>query len=73
MVGPNDRLLFWVPPASRPAFYSPWNALVIPGNVELDLSRMAHGSRWQDCKSPTRRTTKERLLSLDSLARGDYV
>ncbi|KIK36383.1 hypothetical protein CY34DRAFT_811336, partial [Suillus luteus UH-Slu-Lm8-n1] len=33
MMGPNRRLLFWVPPASR----------------ELDLGRMAHGTRWQQC------------------------
>lgn len=67
MVGPNNQLLFWVPPASRQAFYSPWNALVIPrGCVELDLSRMAHGSHWQDCRGPTRRNTKERLSSFES-------
>ncbi|KIK37359.1 hypothetical protein CY34DRAFT_810405, partial [Suillus luteus UH-Slu-Lm8-n1] len=33
MMGPNGRLLFWVPPASR----------------ELDLSCMAHGTRWKHC------------------------
>ncbi|KAG2136638.1 hypothetical protein DEU56DRAFT_737184 [Suillus clintonianus] len=66
MVGPDNRLLFWVPPASRQAFYNPYNALVIPrGCVELDLSRMAHGPHWQHCQGPTRRTTKERLSSFD--------
>jgi hypothetical protein len=51
MMGPNRRLLFWVPPASRKAFsYNPQTALIIPrGHVELDLSRMAHGTRWQYC------------------------
>ncbi|KAG1864452.1 hypothetical protein C8R48DRAFT_706663 [Suillus tomentosus] len=50
MVGPNRRLLFWVPPASRKPFYNPRTVLVAPrGGVELDLSRMAHGSRWQHC------------------------
>ncbi|KAG2749786.1 hypothetical protein P692DRAFT_20731413, partial [Suillus brevipes Sb2] len=51
MMGPNHRLLFWVPPASREAFrYNPWTALVIPrGGPKLDLSRMAHGTRWQQC------------------------
>ncbi|KAG2065509.1 WD40 repeat-like protein, partial [Suillus decipiens] len=45
--GPNRRLLFWVPPASRNAFYNPQTALVIPRRgPELDLSRMAHGTRW---------------------------
>ncbi|KAG2051450.1 WD40 repeat-like protein, partial [Suillus hirtellus] len=49
MTGPNRRLLFWVPPASRSPFYNPWTAFVIPRGVELDLSRMAHGTRWQQC------------------------
>ncbi|KIK33174.1 hypothetical protein CY34DRAFT_100065 [Suillus luteus UH-Slu-Lm8-n1] len=51
VVGPKDRLIFWVPPASRHAFYSPQTALVIPrGGPELDLSRMAHGPHWQQCR-----------------------
>ncbi|KAG2745329.1 WD40 repeat-like protein, partial [Suillus brevipes Sb2] len=51
VVGPKDHLLFWVPPASRNPFYSPATALVIPrGCPELDLSRMAHGGHWQQCR-----------------------
>jgi WD40 repeat protein len=51
MVGPKNRLLFWVPPAFRHPFYSPATALVIPrGCPELDLSRMAHGQHWQKCR-----------------------
>ncbi|KAG1831080.1 hypothetical protein EV424DRAFT_1314729, partial [Suillus variegatus] len=51
MVGPNRRLLFWVPPASQKAFrYNPRTAFVIPRGVELDLSCMAHGTRWQHCR-----------------------
>ncbi|KAG1807569.1 hypothetical protein EV424DRAFT_1329467 [Suillus variegatus] len=50
ITGPDRQLLFWVPPASREPFYNPWTALVIPrGGVELDLSCMAHGTRWQHC------------------------
>ncbi|KAG2087912.1 uncharacterized protein F5147DRAFT_789727, partial [Suillus discolor] len=51
MMGPNHRLLFWVPPASRETFrYNPRNALVMPeGGIELDLSCMAHGMCWHDC------------------------
>ncbi|KAG2741784.1 hypothetical protein P692DRAFT_20905880 [Suillus brevipes Sb2] len=30
MMGPNHRLLFWVPPAPRHAIYTPWTLLVIP-------------------------------------------
>ncbi|KAG2143698.1 WD40-repeat-containing domain protein [Suillus clintonianus] len=51
MVGPNHRLLFWVPPASRDTFYNPKTALVTPrGIVELNLSRMAHGRLWWNCR-----------------------
>lgn len=51
MVGPNCQLLFWVPPAFRYAFYTPWTVLVMPrGYVELDLSRMAHGQQWGNCR-----------------------
>ncbi|KAG2153933.1 WD40-repeat-containing domain protein [Suillus clintonianus] len=51
MMGPNRRLLFWVPPASRYAFYSPGTAMVIPrGHTELDLSTMEHGTRWSNCR-----------------------
>ncbi|KAG2158576.1 uncharacterized protein EDB93DRAFT_1219155 [Suillus bovinus] len=51
MMGPNRRLLFWVPPASRDAFYTPWTSLVISrGGVELDLSCMAHGTNWSSCR-----------------------
>jgi len=50
LVGPKDRLLFWVPPASRDPFYNLDTVLVIPrGGPELDLSRMAHGQHWQKC------------------------
>ncbi|KAG1812653.1 hypothetical protein EV424DRAFT_1418164 [Suillus variegatus] len=51
VMGPNHRLLFWVPPASRHAFYTPWTSLVIPrGHPQLDLSRMAYGTRWSSCR-----------------------
>ncbi|KAG2066758.1 hypothetical protein BDR04DRAFT_1029204, partial [Suillus decipiens] len=48
---PKHQLLFWVPPASRHPFYNPATILVIPrGGPELDLSRMAHGLHWQQCR-----------------------
>ncbi|KAG2141161.1 uncharacterized protein EDB93DRAFT_640194 [Suillus bovinus] len=51
MMGPNHQLIFWVPPGSRHPFYTPGTAMVIPrGGVELDLSRMAHGTRWSSCR-----------------------
>ncbi|KAG1736947.1 hypothetical protein EDD22DRAFT_787439, partial [Suillus occidentalis] len=49
MMGPNRRLLFWVPPASRKPFYNPWTAFVLPRGPDLDLSCMAHGTRWTHC------------------------
>ncbi|KAG1815761.1 uncharacterized protein BJ212DRAFT_1358512 [Suillus subaureus] len=57
MVGANRRLLFWVPLASRERpFYSPGIASVIPSGQEIDLSRMAHGEHWSNCRdAPTSR------------------
>ena len=45
IVGPNGKLLLWVPPSYHKIFlYTPWTHLVIPrGSPELDLSKMAHG------------------------------
>ncbi|KAG2102506.1 uncharacterized protein F5147DRAFT_581027 [Suillus discolor] len=51
VVGPQNQLLFWVPPASRHGFYNPATTLVIPrGGSELDLRCMAHGRHWQKCR-----------------------
>ncbi|KAG2144690.1 uncharacterized protein EDB93DRAFT_1152786 [Suillus bovinus] len=51
ITGPDHQLLFWVPPASRHAFYNPCTSLVIPrGYPELDLSRMVHGIHWSSCR-----------------------
>jgi hypothetical protein len=51
VAGPKDRLLFWVPPASRDLFHNSETVIVIPrGCPELDLSRMAHGRHWQKCR-----------------------
>jgi WD40 repeat protein len=51
VMGPNHRLFFWVPPASRLGLHNPWTSLVIPrGYPELDLSRMVHGTHWSSCR-----------------------
>ena len=51
--GPNGQLLLWVPAGNRDPFYSPFTRLVMPrGGVELDLSKMAYGSKWQECFEP---------------------
>ncbi|KAG6328237.1 hypothetical protein ID866_10852, partial [Astraeus odoratus] len=50
IIGPEGRLLLWVPSYYHAFLYSPRNTLVIPrGGPELDLSTMVHGDKWQDC------------------------
>ncbi|KAF8515981.1 hypothetical protein BU17DRAFT_22055, partial [Hysterangium stoloniferum] len=50
MKGPNNRLLFWVPPGFREPFYTPSTRLIISQKViKLDLSCMAHGKHWHRC------------------------
>ncbi|KAG1786433.1 uncharacterized protein HD556DRAFT_1539570 [Suillus plorans] len=51
VMGPNRQLLFWIPPASQHAICTPWTLWVIPRGAELDLSRMAHGTRWSSCRN----------------------
>ncbi|KAG2052433.1 hypothetical protein BDR06DRAFT_1009494, partial [Suillus hirtellus] len=50
IMGPRHELLFWVPPASRHPFYTPWTLLLIPKGPELDLSCMTHGTGWSSCR-----------------------
>ena len=48
--GQHGQLLLWVPSTMAKPFYSMCTGLIIPpGCVELDLSQMAHGSKWQEC------------------------
>ncbi|KAI5986382.1 hypothetical protein EDD15DRAFT_2114233, partial [Pisolithus albus] len=50
IVGPKDRLLLWVPLTYRSSLRLLRNTLMIPGGeMELDLSDMAHGDVWQEC------------------------
>ena len=51
IVGPNRRLLLWVPPQYKSFyFYTPWANMIIPrGGPELDLSKMVHGPTWHKC------------------------
>ena len=52
IVAPSGKLLLWVPPSYRPIFlYSSHTNMVIPRSTELDLSKMKHGSAWQECYS----------------------
>jgi WD40 repeat protein len=55
MVGADRRLLFWVPFRTREQpLYHPGTVFVIPSGLEIDLSRMAHGECWANCRdAPT--------------------
>ncbi|KAG1896457.1 quinon protein alcohol dehydrogenase-like superfamily [Suillus fuscotomentosus] len=51
MKAAHHRLFFWVPLASRERpFYSPRIAFTIPRGQEIDLSHMAHGENWSNCR-----------------------
>ena len=54
IVGPNGKLLLWVPYLHHSFyFYTPWINLILPkGGAELDLSCMAHGLNWHQCYTP---------------------
>ncbi|KAG6327757.1 hypothetical protein ID866_11332 [Astraeus odoratus] len=50
IVGPEARLLLWIPMMYRDRLWFPRNTMVFPrGYVELDMSEMAHGGSWQEC------------------------
>ncbi|KAG6326172.1 hypothetical protein ID866_12917 [Astraeus odoratus] len=50
IIGPEGKLLLWIPSYYHALFYSPRNTLVIPrGGPELDLSMVVHGDIWQEC------------------------
>ena len=46
IVGPGGELLLWVPPSCHPQ-----TSMKISSSLEIDLSRMAHGSTWHRCYS----------------------
>jgi len=50
IVGPDGRLLLWVPVSLYPLMYVP-NILVAFNDVlQVDLSHFAHGESWQECR-----------------------
>ncbi|KIK24627.1 hypothetical protein PISMIDRAFT_678019 [Pisolithus microcarpus 441] len=57
--GPMGRLLLWIHPTLRRSCYSMWTVLVIPIGccLELDLSKMVHGSNWHKCFNPAALST----------------
>jgi WD40 repeat protein len=53
IVGPEGRLLLWIPIALYPVRYGPLagNTLVIPNDaLQIDLSYFAHGLSWNECE-----------------------
>ncbi|KAG1769133.1 hypothetical protein EV702DRAFT_954008, partial [Suillus placidus] len=50
VIGPEERLLFWVPPNYNTLWCPPRMRWVVPAlNPPLDLSHMAHGLSWMSC------------------------
>ena len=53
MLGPDSKLLFWVPPTFRTGLWRPRNTAVIGASVEtLDFGHFVHGEDWVRCKDP---------------------
>ena len=50
IVGPEGRLLLWIPSYFPSIMYAPGNTLVIPNALHLDLSHFSHGTSWQMCR-----------------------
>ena len=52
IISSEGHVLLWVPSyMPRPSLYSPYMLFAIGKRTQLDLSRMAHGSRWIECSS----------------------
>jgi hypothetical protein len=50
MCGPNDELLFWIPPDYRSFIWRPSNTALIGRMVtRLDLRHFVHGTNWARC------------------------
>ncbi|KAG2337953.1 WD40 repeat-like protein [Suillus weaverae] len=51
VVGPDGRLLLWIPLNFHPLIYVPGNTLVIPNHAsQFDLRYLAHGTSWHMCQ-----------------------
>ena len=51
VIGPEGRLLLWIPTSLYPVMHVPGNKLVISNDAsELDLSRFSHGTSWEMCR-----------------------
>ena len=54
IVGPNGKLLLWVPPSyhTKLGLYFSWTGFIPRGIPKLDLSKMVHGTDWHECYLP---------------------
>lgn len=55
IVGPNDKLLLWVPPANHPGLQSPASKNCVMGVTqitELDFRNFCCGTEWMRCREP---------------------
>jgi hypothetical protein len=55
ILGPNDELLLWVPPANRSGLLDPFPRSRVMGLThitELDFSNFKCGTEWMQCREP---------------------
>ena len=55
ILGPNDELLLWVPPANRLGLLDPFPRSRVLGHpliTELDFSNFKCGAEWMQCREP---------------------
>ena len=55
ILGPNDELLLWVPPANRPGLLDPFPRSRVMGPThitELDFSNFKCWMEWMQCREP---------------------
>ena len=56
ILGPNDELILWVPPANRLGLLDPFPRRRVMGLThitELDFSNFKCGTEWMQCREPT--------------------
>lgn len=50
ILGPDSKLLSWVPPEIRPSLCPLGNTMTIGRATEIDLTHFVHGEAWSGCK-----------------------
>jgi hypothetical protein len=66
MRGPNDELLFWIPPDYRSLIWRPSNIAIIGHMVtRLDLRRFTHGTDWAKCFDESKLILSEDMMDVE--------